>query len=214
MLKYGNTKGNFAKSNRRAKRITRRIPRSLKSSSGITMKVERDDYISYTSGSSDPLISGAWYLNYAYILGANPAFASQTANFMRYKITGVSITCTPVFTETGLHSAWGLTGVAPLYFQQYPIITSTTVGTEVSYSDNNLMVKPLSLTQTKYWSYKSNYLVGSGNGVGVWNQTNAAGIQQGQIALSGPSWAGTCSASIVMYACRTILYVQLDGKSR
>jgi len=214
MIKYGNTKTSFTKSNRRTKRINRRIPRSIKPSSGMSMKVERDDYINYTAGSLDPFISGQRYMNYSFILATNPAFASQATNFMRYKITGVSITCTPVFTETGLNAAWGSTGVSPLFMQQYPIITSTAIGTEVSYSDNNLMVKPLSLTQSKYWSYKNNYLIGLGNGVGVWNQTNNVSQQQGQIALSGASWSGTLSANIVMYSCRIVLYVQLDGKSR
>lgn len=213
MIKYGNTKGNFAKSNRRAKRITRRIPRTLKSAS-LTMKVERDDYIGYTAGSTDPVISGQRYMNYSFILQSNPAFASQATNFMKYKITGVSVTCTPVFTETGLHAAWGTTGIAPLYIQQYPMVTSTAIGNEVSFSDNNLMVKPLSLTQSKFWNYKNNYLIGLGNGVGVWNQTNNVNLQQGQIALSGPTWSGSCGTNIVMYACRIILYVQLDAKSR
>lgn len=214
MIKYGNTKGNFAKSNRRTKRIVRRVPRSLKPASGMTMKVERDDYINYVTGTSDPYISGQRYMNYAFILASNPAFASQATNFMRYKITGVSVTCTPVFTETSLDSAWGNTGVSPLFIQQYPIITSTAIGTEVSYSDNNLMVKPMSLTQSKYWSYKNNYLIGLGNGVGVWNQTNNVSQQQGQIALSGASWSGNLATNIVMYGCRIVLYVQLDGKSR
>lgn len=215
MIKYGTSKGNFAKDTRRAVRVARRVPRTIRLT-GMSMKVEYDQQIYFTNGSNSAKLSGtgAGYLDFATILAGNPAFVSQCSNYTKYKITGCALTCTPIFTETGINSAFGTSGIPIIYAQQYPTITSTALSLEVATSDNNMMVKPLSLTQTKYWSYKGNYLIGLGNGVGVWNQCNNYTAQQGEFAITGPNWTPAASVQIIMYAARLCLYVQLDGKAR
>jgi len=215
MIKYGTTKSNFAKNTRRNKRISRRVPRPIKLT-GMSMRVEYDQQLYFTQGSNTARLSATAnsYLDFATILGGNPAFISQCSNYTKYKITGCSLTCTPIFSETGINTAFTTNGIPIIYAQQYPTITGTPISLETATSDNNMMIKPLSLTQSKYWSYKSNYLIGLGNGVGVWNQSNNYSLQQGEFAITGPNWCPAPAIQIIMYAVRACLYVQLDGKAR
>jgi len=217
MIKYGTTKTNFAKNTRRIKRTTRRVPRSIKSS-GVSMRVEYNDIVYCTPGSPVTVLFGTIginMLNYSTVLTQNPGFVSQATNFMRYKIGSATASFTPCFTETSVNTAF-LQGIPIIFAQQYPILTSAVVADEVIYSDNNLMVKPMSLTQSKTWSYKNNYLVGIGNGVGVWNQTNNVAQQQGQISIKAPNnfVQNSSGSNVTLYFVRIALWVQLDGKSR
>lgn len=217
MIKYGNTKTNFAKSTRRVKRINRRLPKSIRPS-GVNMRVEYTDSLYIMNNDRQALFAttAQSYLNFAAVLAANPAFVSQATNFMKYKITGVSLSVTPCWTETSMNAAF-TNGIPVIFAQQYPIANTSSIGDEVIYSDNNMMIKPMSLTQTKFWSYKNNFLIGSGNGVGVWNQTNAISLQQGQISVRTPNNFGsgnTSGGNVTLYFIRIALYVTLDGKSR
>lgn len=115
MQRYGNSKSSLTKSNRYTKRVARRIPRSL-TITGMNMKVEYDNQIYLPVGYNTAYFtSGTNYLDFTQILGGNPAFVSQCGNYTRYKITGVSLTATPIFTETGIHSAFGTSGVPIVY---------------------------------------------------------------------------------------------------
>lgn len=215
MIKYGNKSSTSKVSRRFVKRTARRVPRAIRST-GVNMRVELDDVIFFGNGSTQPQFqtNGFDYVNFSSILLGNPAYVSQATNFMRYKITGCLFTATPCFTETSIGTSFTNLGVPNFFVQQYPILTSVSVGDEVLYSDNNLQIKPLSLSQSKYWSYKSNFMIGSGQGVGTWNQTNATNAQQGQFSMRVPNLFGAAAAAINLYVVRMCLYVTLDGKSR
>lgn len=211
MIKLG---GKYQKTKRVVKRTNRRIPRSIRDS-GVSMRVEFDTVILFSNGDYIPVFgsSGTVSVNFLTILLGNPAFVSQATNFMRYKVTGSSAIVTPCFTEDSVDTAF-TQGIPNIYLQQYPILTSAGIGDEVLYSDNNLLIKPLSLSQSKYWPYKSNFMIGTGNGVGTWNQTNSAATQQGQFSIGSPHVYGSAAAGCVLYSVRLCLYVTFDSKSR
>lgn len=216
MRSYGNKSTTSKVSRRFVKRTARRIARPI-GFTGVNMRVEMDELIYMTTDSVQPLFGTSnSYIDFSAILLANPAFVSQATNFMRYKITGCSFTATPVFSETSLQNAFLNNGCPPVFVQQYPILTTQSVGNEVLFSDNNLQVKPLSLTQSKYWTYKQNFMIGSGQGAGTWNQTNAVASQQGQFSIRAPgsTFSTNPAAYITLYAIRVCLYTTLDGKSR
>lgn len=217
MYKYGNKSSTSKVSRRLVKRTARRIPMSVRTT-GVSMKVEFDDLIFWNNGNSQPTVdsTGNSYLNFSAILLANPAFVSQATNFIRYKITGCTFTATPCYTETSINAAFGVVGIPILCAQQYISLKSQSVGSECCNSDNNLVIKPNDLTQSKYWSYRSNFMIGTGNGVGTWNQTNDVANQQGQFSVVAPNPNGNYVAGALafLYAIRVCLYVVLDVKTR
>lgn len=218
MYKYGNKSSTSKVSKRFVKRTARRIPMSIRNT-GVSMKVEFDEVVIFNNGDSQPRfsISGNTYLNFSAMLLANPAFVSQATNFIKYKIVGCTFNATPCYTETGLNAAFGSAAGCPVIcIQQYVSLTSQSVGDEVNYSDNNLVIKPNDLTQSKYWSYRNNFMIGTGNGSGTWNQTNDVANQQGQFSVRAPNPGSfyAAGALIALYSVRACLYVTLDVKSR
>jgi len=215
MIKYGNKSSTSKVSRRFVKRTARRVPRPIRTT-GVSMRVEFDEIIYVSLGDTQPVfsLSGNSYVNFSAILLANPAYLSQATNFMRYKITACMFTATPCFTEDSIKNSYGPSGVPTVFVQQYPILSSISVADEVLYSDNNLQVKPLSLSQSKYWGYKNNFLIGSGQGAGTWNQTNSTATQQGQFSIRTPPVFQAAIATVSLYSVRMCLYVTLDGKSR
>jgi hypothetical protein len=213
--KYGSK--SITSNKKYSRRVVRRIPKSI-SNSGMIMRVEYDTQVTYNMSDAQPSFqpAGNTYINFAAMLAANPAFVSQALNYTRYKISGCSFTATPCYSETSLAAGFPFVGCPVICVQQYPTLTSQSVGDEVNFSDNNLYVKPNDLTQAKYWSYKSNFLIGIGSGVGTWNQTNSVASQQGQFSIRAPDVGSlyVASALVILYAVRGCLYVTLDGKSR
>jgi hypothetical protein len=212
-----NTNRKYATKNTKqySRRIVRRVPRSVKST-GTSLRVEYDDTLFILNTSSSPLFraGGQPYLNFVDILSGNPAFASQAVNYNRYKITGCSIMACPCFTDISGAAAFTINGAPLIFIQQYPQLTSQTVGSECEYSDNNAMLKPYAGSQGKYWSYKSNYMIGVGSGVGTWNQSNSVGTQQGQLSTIAQAGYTAVSADVSVYQIRVSLYVVMEGKSR
>jgi len=216
MIKYGNKSSTSKVSRRFVKRTARRVPRPIRNT-GVSMKVEADNVLWINTGSADCFFEpGQAFINFSAILLANPAFVSQATNFMRYKITGCSFSATPCYSDTALFTSYPNVGCPTIAIQQYPILASQTVGSEVIYSDNNLLLRPNDLSQSKYWSYKNNFLIGTGQGTGTWNQTNSASTQQGQFSAKTIDVNNnyTPTAIIFLYSVRMCLYVTLDGKSR
>nr|WAE42931.1 MAG: capsid protein [Cressdnaviricota sp.] len=213
-----NTNRKYATKNTKqySRRVTRRIPRSVKSSTALSLRVESDETIFILNTTANPLFrnGGNPYMNFTDILTANPAFASQAINYSRYKITGCSVMAVPCFDSVGSNTSFGINGAPLIFIQQYPQLTSQTVGSECEYSDNNFMLKPYAGSQGKYWSYKSNYMIGIGSGVGTWNQTNSVGTQQGQLSVISQAGYTAVSAHISVFQIRVDLYVTFDGKSR
>lgn len=203
-------------SKRVANRVARRIPRAVKSSTALSLRVEYDEQIFVQITGTQPIFlqTGLDYLEFFTILTSNPAFVAQTANFTRYKINGLAIMSSPCFTDTSSTAIFGIYGVPLCFIQQYPTLTSVSVGSECEFSDNNMIIKPYNNSSSKYWSYKQNYLIGTGNGVGTWNQCNQAGAQQGQISVRMPTLGAAAAASGSIFSIRVALYVTLDGKSR
>lgn len=203
-------------SKRVANRFTRRIPRPVKSSTALSLRVEWDDQIYVAITSTQPVFrsAGSDYLEFFSILGNNPAFGSQIANYTRYKINGVSVMSSPCFTDTSSTAIFGIYGVPLCFIQQYPTLTAQSVGSECEFSDNNMMIKPYNDSASKYWSYKQNYLVGVGSGVGTWNQTNSVATQQGQLSVRFPTIGAVTTAAGSLYSIRVSLYITMDGKSR
>jgi hypothetical protein len=217
MKGYGSKSTTSKVSRRFVKRTARRIPRSI-NLTGVIMRVEYDDLLAFYNTDTQPRfeMSSTSYTNFSAILLANPAFVSQAQNFMRYKVNSCSFNATPCYADKDLSTAFTAVGCPVICIQQYPILASSSVGSEAIYSDNNLVIKPNDLSQSKYWPYKSNFMIGTGSGVGTWNQTNAVASQQGQVSCRAPNPNSTyvCTGVIYLYATRITLSISLDGKSR
>jgi hypothetical protein len=198
------------------KRYTTRISRSIKSH-GTNIRIELDDTIKWNNGGNQPLfnLNVSNYVLFRTILAGSPVFISQSANFYKYKITGMSCMSYFMSNPTQVASSFGVIGTPPCMIGAYPTFTSVTAGVEVVQSDSSLLIKPLTSSSFyKYWS-SSTFYTGSGNSVGSWNQCNEQTNQQGQFSLfSNLPLTNGGGAALTMYAVRFCLYITLDGKTR
>jgi len=140
------------------------------------------------------------YINIVNLLTLN-SFTNIAARYSMYKITGISLTVTPIHDELSIANH---ASSVPVYFGIFPTETNIVKTVyEIAEKDDFFMVHPQSPVQHT-WTFPDNYMEDTPDGLGIWIPIDSQTQQSGQISFSSyyPGLAFTTN--------KTLYQVQID----
>jgi len=179
-----------------------------------SVKAELYDTVGVTGPGSTFLFqnNGYAYMPLVTVLSTSPSFAEYQPDYVRYKITGVSVSFSNCSSPEHLRTTftYGAPGMACAF---YPQNTTQGMSTAPRNKDNNIIVFPnVTSVQSKYWPVQDSLIDTGAGGLGTWNSCNNWSSQTGQLHLAPLEDNNNATGSVNVFLVRIIVYVIFSTK--
>lgn len=168
-------------------------------------------YIANTGTASIYNANTASYNSIATELSVSYTWQTISPDYLRYKITGISLRATPVAGDVDL--GYGVTNY-PINIAFYPnLISTNVVNSEVLSKDDSFRIEPfVTRPQTKYYKFPDKYFESGGTGFGVWSPVSAIASQVGQLSVGYNVPIVNFGSNKLLYMVRVCIYVSFGNR--
>lgn len=155
--------------------------------------------------------AGTNYWALAGDMSTSSTWQILAADYLRYKITGLSIRVAPL--ANGGDIGGGVSNY-PIAIGFYPNFSGSNVSTaDVLSKDDSYRAEPnVNIVQQKYWSFPDKYFEAGGTGFGVWTPTSSIGSQVGQLSLGYHNPFLNYTVTKLLYMIRVCVYVKFSTR--
>lgn len=148
------------------------------------------------------------HINIVNLLTLN-SFTTVAAKYTMYKITGISLTVTPIHNELSIANN---AASVPVYFGIYPTETNVVKNiTDIVEKDNFFMVCPQSQSK-RTWTFLDNYMEDTPDGLGIWISIDSQSQQTGQISFSSFTPGGIFTINKTLYQVQIDIHVSFRDR--
>jgi len=140
-----------------------------------------------------------------------PCWNELSGNYLMYKITGITVSISPVHDGSDLVN--GAISV-PAYIGIFPTSTNAIKTlSEIIDKDDSIKVCPSTDNiRDQYWNFPDGYLESTNGGLGVWVSIQSIYTQLGQICFTNYSLGGAFSNTKLLYQVQYDIHVSFRGR--
>lgn len=141
----------------------------------------------------------------------NFSWTQYSADFLKYKIYGISVLASPVADGTSITDGASNIPINVVFYPNY--VNASIVANEVMNNDSALRVEPnLTTKQYKYWHFPDNSYENSGYGFGIWSPTSGIANQVGQFSIGCNVPFANFGVGKTLYILRVCIYMNMGFK--